>query len=105
MDGKGFFNEYSNPNYKKQFMEKTLKERQERKEKLKQEKELKEKIKSGEIIYRFYKKYKNKKEVLFELLENWESKIGYVNDSGKKNIENKNIGVSPQKTKLPKKKI
>lgn len=105
MDGKGFFNEYSNPNYKKQFMEKTLKERQERKEKLKQEKELKEKIKSGEIIYRFYKKYKNKKEVLFELLENWESKIGYVNDSGKKNIENKNIGVSPQKTKLPKKKF
>lgn len=105
MDGSGFFNDYSNPNYKKQFMEKTLRERQERKDKLKQEKELKEKIKNGEIIYKYYKQYKVKKEALKELVENWESKIGYIKtDNDKTDSKGKTITVPPQKPKLPKKK-
>jgi len=106
MDGGGFFNDYSNSNYKKQFMEKTLRERQERKDKLKQEKELKEKIKSGEVIYKYYKQYKVKKEALKELVENWESKIGYIRtDNDKTDNKGKIITVPPQKPKLPKKNI
>ncbi|ORX84425.1 hypothetical protein BCR32DRAFT_242566 [Anaeromyces robustus] len=107
MDGNGFINDYSNPNYKKQFMEKTLRERQERKEKLKQEKELKEKITKGKVIYKYYKEYKTKKEVLSELLKDWELKIGYENKTTNKPSSSSSITststTSPNK-KLPKKK-
>jgi len=104
MDGNGFINDYSNPNYKKQFMEKTLRERQERKEKLKQEKELKEKIKNGEVIYKYYKKYKIKKGVLLELLKDWELKIGYENTNKPSSSSTNSTPSTSHKKKLPKKK-
>jgi len=103
MDKGGFFNDYSNPNHKKKFMEKTLKERQERKEKLKQEKELKEKLESGEVIYKYYKKYKTKKECFATLLEEWEQKIGYVKDTKKKGAEG-TTSTPSKPAKIPKKK-